>query len=134
MSFVHGKGTVVMINGSDISAYTNTTQMTDESDMNEVTCYGKVRKEYIQGLGDGSFTIGGVYDDSGSGTRAVIKPLKAAGAAVVFLFRPEGTGAGRAQSSVNVLVKSYNESAPVAEQIQWTAELQMTGTLNEADQ
>jgi len=134
MSFKHGKDTVVKINGSDISPYTNSTAFSDETDTNDVTCYGAERKNYIGGLGDGTITIGGVYDDSAAGPRAVIKPLKAAKVAVPFIFQPEGTGSGLAQSSVNVIVKSFNESAPVAEQIAWTSELQMTGDLNEADQ
>jgi len=134
MAFRHGKDTVVLLNSSDISPYTNTTAMTDETDTNEVTCYGAARKAYIAGLGDGTFTIGGVYDDTVAGPRAIIKPLKAAGAPVNFKYRPEGTGAGKAQSSVSVIIKSFNTSSPVAEQVAWTAELQMTGTLDETNQ
>lgn len=134
MALRHGKDTVVRINSTDISAFTNSTAMTDETDTNEVTCYGAARKAYIAGLGDGSFTIGGVHDDSIAGARAVIKPLKAAGTAVPFQYRPEGTGSGKAQSSVNVIVKSFNMSSPVAEQVAWTAELQMTGALDETNQ
>lgn len=134
MAFRHGKDTFLSINGSNITPYTNTSTMTDETDLDDVTCYGAVRKAYITGLGDGTFTIGGVYEDSAAGPRAVIKALKAAGVAVQMIWRPEGTGAGKQQSKVNVFVKSFNETAPVAEKIAWTSELQMTGALDETAQ
>ena len=134
MAFKHGKDTFVSINGSDISAFTNNTTFGDETDTHDTTCYGNVRKTYQSGLGDGTITISGVYDDGATGPRAVLKPLKATGAAVTFIYRPEGTGAGRAQSSVSVIVKTFNESSPVADNVTWTSELQMTGLLNETDQ
>ena len=134
MAFTHGRHTVVKINASDISAYTNTTDFNDGSDTHDVTCYGATRKAYNAGLGDGKVTISGVHDDGATGPRAVLKALKAAGNSVTFIYQPEGTGAGKPQSSVSVLVAAYNESAPVAGMVKWTAELQMTGALNEADQ
>jgi hypothetical protein len=134
MAFRHGKDTVVKLNAVDLSAFTNSTSFGDETEAHDTTTYGRDRKTYHAGLGDGKITIGGVYDDGAAGPRGTIKPLKAAGTAVTFLFQPEGTGAGKAQSSVSVIIISFNESAPVADMISWTCELQMTGVLNEADQ
>lgn len=134
MAFIHGRNTVVKVNNVDLSAFTNSTSFGDEDEMHDTTTYGRDRKTYHAGLGDGTITIGGIYDDGAAGPRSTLKPLKAAKTAVPFLFRPEGTGSGKAQSSVSVLVSSFNESAPVADMIAWTAELQMTGPLDEADQ
>lgn len=134
MAFAHGRDTVVKLNDVDLSLFTNATTFNDSTDSHDVTCYGADRKAYNSGLGDGTVTIAGVYDDGATGPRATIKPLKAAGTAVTFLFQPEGTGSGKAESSVSVIVTAYNESAPVADMISWTAELQMTGDLTETDQ
>ena len=134
MAFKHGKDTVVKINGSDISAFTNNCTLGDEDDLHDTTCYGQERKTYQAGLGDGTFTISGIYDDSAAGPRAIIKPLKAAKLPVTFIYQPEGTGVGKAQTSVSVFVKTFNESSPVADNVTWTSELQMTGDLNETDQ
>lgn len=130
----HGRLTVVTIDGDDISEFTNSTDFNDTSDVHDSTCYGAVRKAKNTGLGDGKITISGVDDGSGTGPRDVIKPLKAAGAPVPFVYRPNGTGAGKPQSAVDVLVVSYNESSPVADNYKWVAELEMTGALDEADQ
>lgn len=134
MTFIHGKGTVVTIDGSDLSAFTKTTSFEDSTDTHDTTTYGQPRKTYASGLGDGKVTISGVYDDSATGPRAVLKALKAAGTAVTFVYQPEGVGSGLAESSVSVLVASYNESSPVDDMVSWTAELQMTGALTETDQ
>lgn len=135
MANVHGKLTVVTLNGVDYSEYANQTDFKDATDAHENTTYGRDRKTYHGGLGDGTVSVGGFYDTTAvSGPRALFKPLKAAGNAVPFVYRPEGTGAGKAQSLVDVIITSFEESSPVGDMVTWTAELQMTGDLDETAQ
>jgi hypothetical protein len=134
MALNHGRLAVVLIDSVDISAFTNTAEMADESDLHDVTCFGAVRKAYFQGLGDGTFTIGGVHDSGASGPRKKIKAVKAGLVAVTFQYRPAGTGAGKQQSSVSVFVKSYVDTISVADVVRWKSVLQMTGALDETDQ
>lgn len=124
MAFVHSKNTVVSLGGDDLSAFTNSTTYNRSADSHDVTTYGKNSKVYSGGLKDGTVTIGGFYDDGAAGPRETIGPLL--GTVVEFIFKPEGTGTGKPQDAVDVLVTAYNESSPVADQIQWTAELQMS--------
>jgi hypothetical protein len=133
MAFVHSKNTLVTLNAKDLSAYTNSTTYNRSADSHEVTTYGKASKVYSGGLKDGTITIGGFYDDTAAnGPRAVIRPIL--GTVVAFIFKPEGTGTGKPQDTVNVLVTAYNESSPVADQIQWTAELQMSDDVTSISQ
>jgi hypothetical protein len=135
MSLVHGKHTVVIIDSNDISVYTNDTKFNDGRETHDATTYGPVeRKEYRYGLGDGTITLTGVYDDSAAGPRAVMRPLMLAGSIVPFVYRPEGTGLGRAQSRVNVVIEEFQESSPVAGLCQWTATLTMSGAVDDTDQ
>jgi len=135
MTNFHGKVTVVKLNNVDYSAFANSTDFKDATETHENTTYGRDRKTYAAGLGDGTVSVGGFYDNTAvSGPRALFKPLKAAGTAVPFTYRPEGTGAGKAQSLVNVIVSSFEESSPVGDMVTWTAELQMTGVLDETPQ
>lgn len=135
MTNVHGKLTVVMLNGVDYSEFSNSTDFSDSTDTHDNTTYGKNRKTYHAGLGDGTVSVGGFYDTTAvSGPRALFKPLKAAGNAVEFIYRPEGTGVGKAQSRVDVIIASFEESSPVGDMVTWTAELQMTGDLDETAQ
>lgn len=130
----HGRLAVVIIDSVDISAFTNTAEMSDDTDMHDVTCFGAVRKAWAAGLGDGIFTIGGVHDNGATGPRKKLKAVKAGLVAVNFQYRPNGTGAGKQQSSVSVLVKNYTDTIAVADVVRWKATIQMTGALDETDQ
>lgn len=133
-TFVHGKNTVILINGTDISEFSNNTQDSDETETHESTTYGRSRKTYVAGLGDGTFEIGGFHASGVSGAKQVLKPLKAAGTPVSFQYRPEGTGSGLPESQVDVIVQSYQETDPVGGLIEWQATLQKTGTLDDTAQ
>lgn len=134
MAFRHGKDTFVSVDGVDLSAFTNSTSFGDETEANETTTYGRTRKTYIAGMGDGKITIGGPADDGAAAARKTLKPLKAAGTEVQFIFRPYGVGSGKQQSIVNVIITSFNDSAEVGDVVKWTCEMQETGPLDETDQ
>lgn len=125
MTAVHGKSTVVTIDGDDISAFANNVEFGREADAHDVTGFGANSKKYSGGLKDGSATISGVYDSSVTGPRATVEPLL--GTTVPLVYKPEGTGTGKPMKTVDVLVKSYKETAPVADMVSWTTELQMSG-------
>ncbi|MFW6091622.1 MAG: hypothetical protein ACODAF_07055 [Actinomycetota bacterium] len=129
MAFVHGKGTVVTLDDNDLSAYTNTSEISREVDSHDVTAYGKDAHDYEGGLTDGTITLSGTYDDDETdGPRAVIDPLL--GTKVTFVRQPEGEGSGKAQDSATVLVTSYTETAPVADMVTWSCELQISGDVD----
>jgi hypothetical protein len=62
----------------------------------------------------------------------VLLPLR--GTVVVLIHRPEGTGASLPQDEVDVLVKSYVQTHPVADYIMWSVELTMSGDVDSAAQ
>lgn len=132
MSFVHGKNTFISLGGSDISPYTNTSEFGRKSDKHDVTCYGQENHVYAGGLGDGSATAGGTYDNTAGGPRDVIEPL--IGTTVTLIRRIEGTGAGRPQDSVSVLIEEYVETAPVADMVTWSVTMQPSGAVTSTDQ
>lgn len=134
MTFVHGKGTAVTIDGDSMSAYSNSVTFTRTADTHDVTTFGKNSKVYQAGLKDGTATIEGIYDSTAaSGPGAVFRPL-VGGLAVTLVYRPEGTGTGKPEAEVDVLVSSYEESAPVADMITWTAELQLSDDIDDTAQ
>ncbi len=139
MSFVHGRDTFISLDGDDLSPYTNTSSWEDTSDKHDVTCYGANRKAYNPGLGDGKLSFGGVYDNTAAGPKAIIEAIKAGHDAgtitsVTLIRRPEGTGSGRPQESVAVMVEKYTESNPVADMVTWSCDLQMSGDITRTTQ
>lgn len=126
MAFVHGKGTAVSIDAKALGAFSNSVTFTRTADTHDVTTFGKNSKVYAPGLKDGTASIEGVYDSTAStGPGAVLRPLVGA-TAVELVYEPEGTGTGKPVATVDVLVNSYEESAPVADMITFTAELQLS--------
>lgn len=132
MAEAHGKETYVSLDGDDISTFTNNTTFERESDEHDSTCYGVDDKEVVGGLRGGKVTIGGKYITGAAGPAAVIEPLL--GTKVTFIYRAEGTGTGLPQKSCTVLVKSYNQSSPVADIVRWTAELTISGAVTPTTQ
>lgn len=122
MAFVHGKDTYISLNGSDLSAFCNTSSFGRKVDKHDVTTYGKNDHVYSGGLGDGSASMGGIYDNTATGPRDVIEPL--IGTVVELIRRPEGTGSGLPQDTVDVLVEEYVETNPVADMVTWSVTLQ----------
>jgi hypothetical protein len=132
MALVHTKSTYWSINAVDISTYCNASDFERGADEHDVTCYGVDDHVVAGGLGNGKTTIGGLYDTAAGGPRATIEPL--IGTVVALVHRPAGTGTGKPQDTVNVLVKNYKESAPVADYVRWSADLTHSGAVTTANQ
>jgi hypothetical protein len=132
MAFVHGKDTVLILDGDDLSVYCNTSELEQEADEEDVTTYGVDDYVFAGGLRKGSASMGGIYDNTDSGPKAVIEPL--IGSVVTLVRRPEGTGSGLPQESVSVLVKKYTETNPVNGMIKWSADLTKSGAITRTTQ
>lgn len=129
MAFIHGRGTAVSIDGDDLSDYANSVEFERTADSHDVTTFGRNSKVYAAGLKDGTATIEGIYDSTaGTGPGAVLRPL-VGGSAVELVYQPEGAGSGKPTATVDALVTTYSESAPVADMITWSAELQLSGDI-----
>lgn len=129
MAFQHGKSTFVSLDGSDLSLFTNTSEITREADSHDTTVYGAEAHDYEGGLKNGTASLSGIYDNTAStGPRAVIDPL--VGTKVVLIRQPEGAGPGLPQDSVTVLVLNYVETNPVADMITWSVELQLCDVID----
>lgn len=129
MAFVHGKNTHIELDSNDLSAYVNQSELTRSADSHDTTTYGKEAHDFEGGLKNGTATMSGIYDDTAStGPRAVIEPL--VGTKVTLVRQPEGTGSGKPQDSVTVLVTNYVETNPVADMVTWSCEMQLSGVID----
>lgn len=124
MGFTHGKNTFFSLNGVDQSAFANNTDWEESADSHDVTCFGKNSHVFKGGLKNGKCTVSGVYDDTAVGPYDTIRPL--IGSNVTAVWRPEGTGSGKPQETVNVLVTDFKISNSVADMVKWTADLQFS--------
>jgi hypothetical protein len=133
MALVHTKVTVIKLGTTDISQYVKSSEFARKADSHDVTTYGKDDHVYAGGLGDGSFKMDGLYDSTATtGPRALIEPL--IGTTVALTRRPEGTGSGKPQDIVNIVVTGYTESSPVADYVTWSMEGQLSDAVNSTAQ
>lgn len=131
MGFVHGKGTATSIDDSDLSVYSNSVAFNRTADSHDVTTFGKNSKVYKSGLKDGTATISGIYDDTAlTSPGAVLRPL-VGGDAVELVYEPEGSGSGKPIATVDVIVTGYEETAPIADMITWSATLQLSDDITD---
>lgn len=134
MAFVHGKGVVYTLNADDLSAYSNSITFSRSADSHDVTTFGKNSKVYQSGLKDGTAKVSGIYDNTAvTGPSALFRGLLG-GASVPLVYKPEGTGTGKPSATVQVIVTGYEESAPVADMITFSADLQLSGDITDATQ
>lgn len=125
MAKTHGKKTVVIIDAVDLSQYSNNSTVEITADSHDTTTYGKDWHVFDAGLLTSNFTVSGFYDSTAStGPRAKLEALIIAATKVNFKHRPEGTGSGLPQDSVDVLVTKYTQTHPVADYVTWSVELQ----------
>jgi len=135
MAFKHGKNTVVKVDSTDLSAYTNSSEIEQGVDSHDVTCYGADGHAFAGGLTTGSWKMGGTYDSTAStGPRAKLNAIIQAAALVTVIRQPEGTGSTLPQDSFSCLFTKYVESNPVADMISWTAEGTVSGDVDSTAQ
>lgn len=137
MGKAYSKDLVVLLNGVDLSRFCDTSEHHKKPDVVDVTTYGNDSHRKEGTLLDGTGSIGGIFDNttapaSGAGPRAVINPL--VGTTVQYIRRPEGTGVGKSQDKVNVVVGEYVETAPVADIVRWTLALEYDGDIDSTPQ
>lgn len=134
MPKVHGKDTYVSLDGVDIGIHGTNVEYGRSGDSHDVTTFGSGDSHvFLGGLKNGTASMSGMYDSTAvTGPRAAITPL--IGTVVEMIYRPEGTGAGRPQDTVDVLVTAFNETAPVAGYVTFVAELQLSGDVVQSTQ
>lgn len=132
MAFIHGKDGFVSLNGVDLSAFANNIEWGKSADSHDVTTFGKASHVKQGGLFDGTVTLQGVYDDGIISPEAIIEPLVRS--VVPLVYRPEGTGSGKPQRTVNVLVQEYTETVPVADMVTWQLTMETSGDVTKITQ
>lgn len=134
MVFVHGKDTVVTVDGDNLSRATNQSDFNPTGDSHDVTVYGDDGHVFAPGLTNGTFTMAGTYENNTStGPKAVLQPLLGANP-VTVIRQVEGAGAGKPQDSFSGLLTSYTESNPVAGMVAWSANFQISGNVTTTTQ
>lgn len=129
MAFRHGRNAEVTVNGTSLSAFCDSAEISMENDTAETTTFGKTWKTNIAGLNSGTVSLSGNYDPTAvTGPAAVLQPLLGA-AAFPVLFFPGGNVSGQRQHSFNAILTSYGESSAVGDKVTFSADLLVDGVV-----
>jgi len=134
MAFLHGKKTTALMNEYDLSSYLNDASVSYSADTAETTTFGDDAKTYIVGHDDGTLSLSGMFEGSTTGVDTAIAAVLESGTvpnetttSVIY-----GTpAAGSKASLVFGLVNSYDISAPVADVVAASIEVQGSGGINQ---
>ena len=115
----------------DLSGYTTDLRgLPGVRALNEVTALGDSGAKFIPGLEDVTILLGGIFDDTAtSGPDAVLVRSRAHTSAVDFECGPEGSGTGDVKYSGTCWVVTYELRSRVGNRVEWSASLQVEGTV-----
>lgn len=98
--------------------------------LNDVSALGDGGARFVPGLEDVAITLHGLFDNAaGSGPDAVLGPLRTHASPVDFEYGPEGAGAGDVKYYGTCWVVSYELRSRVGSLVEWSAVLQVDGTV-----
>ena len=140
MAFFDSKVSKLLIDDTggvqrDLSAYIAEIQgLPGPRSLNEVTALGDSGARFIPGLEDVTVTLTGIFDDTATtGPDAVFGPLRTHASAVDFEYGPEGSSTGDIKYSGTCWVLIYELRSRVGELVEWSAALQVEGTVTRGD-
>jgi len=125
MAFVHGSNATFSLDGTDISSYVDSVQLSKSLDTAEVTALGDSDKAYIGGLFSATMTVSGSWDATLDATVAGAMD----GATCAFAYSPDG---GTTTYSGNCFVTAYTPASSASDADKWSASLQASGTVSRA--
>lgn len=127
MAFRHGKSTKILFGRYDLSPYLNESTVSETVDTAETTAYGKAAKTYIAGQADGTISLSGMFDGDQNATDETFSTALGDDTGIVVTVAPEGLAAGRRLQVSKVKQTSYESSAPVADVVAVSVEVQADG-------
>lgn len=131
MAFVHGKDSVIHVDGDELTTFVTDVAFNRSADVAETSTMGQGSKTYLAGMKDGTISLTGRFDSTAStGPDAVLEPLLG-GAAVEIEYGPEGDANGKVKVTADAILTAYNRTSPIGDIVAFTAELQVSGEVTE---
>lgn len=129
MAKQHSKQTIIYVEGVDISQYCDNSQFSEGADVHDTTGYGSDAHAQNGGLKKHSFSLGGTYSTTATGTPKAVFGGKS-GDTLTIIRLVEGEGASKPAETFDAVLTSYVVSNPVADYVRWTAQLEVDGDVD----
>ncbi len=128
-TFVHGKSTDFELDDTggtsrSLSNVLNSVDFPETIETAETTAFGATSKSYIVGLRDATISVSGLWDATVDGYIIGTEPATRS-----FIFGPAGTTGGNVKYTGEAILTNYSVSAPVADVVTFSLDLQVTGNV-----
>ena len=115
---------------TDIRPYIDTVSVTQSNETLDVSALGTVSKSYLTGMQDGQVSFSGPYDTTIAQHLSGLRAAHAAGTATFsFQWGPGGSTSGEAQVTGECILTSYDLSTGTGGRAEYSASLQLSGTI-----
>ena len=128
-TFIHGKSTDFELDDTggtsrSLSNVLTSVDFPETIDTAESTAFGSTSKSYLVGLRDSTISISGLWDATVDGYIIGTEP-----ASRTFIFGPAGSTGGAVKYTGEAILTNYSVSAPVADVVTFSLDLQVTGNV-----
>ena len=128
-TFVHGKSTDFELDDTggtsrSLANVLTSVDFPETIDTAETTAFGSTSKSYIVGLRDSTISVSGLWDATIDGYIIGTEP-----ASRTFIFGPAGSTGGNVKYTGEAILTNYSVSAPVADVVTFSLDLQVTGNV-----
>lgn len=129
MAFRHGKYAEITVNAVALSAFCDSADLSIDVDTAEASTFGQDWKRQLAGLAGATLDLTGDYDPTETtGPADVLQALIGVDDVPIVLY-PGGNVAGQAERSFDAVLKSYKESAKIADVVKFSASFVVTGAV-----
>lgn len=126
-TFNHGKGAKVLVGAYDLSTYFKEFSASTSIDMAETSAFGNTYKTYIQGLGEATISLNGMWaTGSASDVDDVLSGLIADATTLPVTICPAGYGLGKRGVGLGANESSYEITGSIGDVVAVAAEFQST--------
>jgi hypothetical protein len=116
MAFVHGKNTKVLVGEYDLTGFFDSASAAFTREMAATTVFGLDDHTYLPGIGSGSVTLGGLWDNTAVSGSDVLLDAALDGSQQVVSVSPQGISAvGQRGVLLNARQGAYNWNASISD-------------------
>lgn len=124
MAFAHGKSTVVLVDGNDLSTYLRDVSVSASVDTADTTTFSSIAKTYIPGHADASASASGIYDGSLNAVDEVLSGALGGDTKRLLTVLRDTAGAAARADLMQADTTGYDISSPVADVVSISASFQ----------
>lgn len=121
-TFIHGKGSKVLLDEFDLSAYFNSLDVSQTLETAETTGFGSTSKSYIPGLADATLSLSGMFSQDTDGSDEELQAVLGSATTPLVTVILEAGAIGKPAIVAKAHETNYALSSPVGDIVTITAD------------